>query len=406
MEMSPRERLIKAIKHEEPDCVPIDMGGLDVTTLMAGPYRRLCDHLGVDPGPIYMADIMEQCVIIDNGVHEKMGCNTNAKVIYFLPRSWYEGKAYDGTPVFLPDGFRPKTLPDGSQGVVDNEGNVDLIMPKGGYFFDAARHPLKDVDGVSDLDAFSDLIENFDRPSWADLPWDELANYTKGLRESENKFLVGTFQGHIFQAAQFLRGWGEFMLDLAMRPAFAEALMDRLAEAHMRAFERYAATVGRYVDVIEVADDLGTQDALWMSPEMYRKHVKPYHAKLYKHIKGCCDAYLLMHSDGSLYPIIPDLIEIGVDILNPIQYTAKDMGLCRLKKEFGDDFCFWGGGIDTQKILPFGTPDQVSDEVKRNIDILAPGGGFIFGPVHNITEGVPVHNIISAYQTAVEHGRY
>jgi len=174
----------------------------------------------------------------------------------------------------------------------------------------------------------------------------------------------------------------------------------------MRAFERYAATVGRYVDVIEVADDLGTQDATWMSPEMYRRHVKPYHAKLYKHIKNCCDAYLLMHSDGSLYPIIPDLIEIGVDILNPIQYTAKDMELSRLKKEFGKELCFWGGGIDTQKILPFGTPDQVSDEVKRNIDILAPGGGFIFGPVHNITEGVPVHNIISAYQTAVEHGRY
>ena len=405
MKMTGREKVLKALSHEEPDCVPIDMGGLDVSTIMAGPYKRLCEYLKIDPHPIYMADTMEQTVIINDKVSEKIGCNTNAKVVYFLPKSWYEGQAYDGTPVFLPDGFRPKILSDGSRVIMDSEGNHDLTMPEGGFFFDAARYPMKDIDSVSELDAYSDIIENFDRPSWADLPWEELAEYAKNLREKEDKFLVGTFQGHIFQASQFLRGWGEFMLDLAMRPAFAEALMDRITEAHMRAFERYADTVGRYVDVIEVADDLGMQDALWMSPETYRKHVKPYHAKLYRFIKEKCDAYLLMHSDGALYPIIPDLIEIGVDILNPIQYTAKDMELARVKKEFGDDLCFWGVGVDPQTILPFGTPKEVSDEVKRNIDIMAYGGGFIFSSNHNIIEGVPTENIIAVYQTAAEYGR-
>jgi uroporphyrinogen decarboxylase len=404
--MRGRDRILKALNHEEPDHLPIDVGGLDVDTLMVGPYRRLCEYLQVDPHPIYMPDIMEQTVIVNDLVADRLGCNTHAKVIYFLPKTWREGQAYDGTPVMLPDGFRPLELPDGSQVVVDAEGNHDMIMPKGGYFFDVARHPLQNVEKASDFDRHISHIENFDRSSWADLPWNELALYVKDLKENEDKFLVGTFQGHIFQAGQILRGWSDFMLDLAARPSFAEALMDRIAEGHMQAFAKYADTVAKHLDVIEVADDLGIQHALWMSPETYRKHVKPYHAKFYGFIKDTCDCRLLMHSDGSLYPIIPDLIEIGVDILNPIQYTAKDMELAKLKKEFGDDLSFWGAGMDTQTTLPFGTPQEIADEVRRNIDILAPGGGFIFASVHNITEGVPTENIITAYQTAVEHGKY
>lgn len=404
--MKGRDRVLKALSHEEPDYLPIDVGGLDVDTMMAGPYRRLCEYLKVDPHPIYMEDIMEQTVIINDTVADRLGCNTNAKVICFLPRSWRKGQAYDGTPVMLPDGFRPVELTDGSQVIVDADGNHDMVMPRDGFFFDVARHPLKDVEKASDFNKFTSHIENFDRSSWADLPWEELAMYVKGLKEKEEKFLVGSFRGHIFQAAQVLRGWSEFMLDLAVRPSFAEALMERITEGHMKAFEKYADTVGKHVDVIEVGDDLGMQHSLWMSPETYRKHVKPYHAKLYHFIKEKCDCRLLMHSDGSLYPIIPDLIEIGVDVLNPIQYTAKDMELVKLKKEFGDDLSFWGAGMDTQSTLPFGTPEEVADEVKRNIDILAPGGGFIFASVHNIIEGVPTENIISAYQTAAEYGKY
>jgi uroporphyrinogen decarboxylase len=159
------------------------------------------------------------------------------------------------------------------------------------------------------------------------------------------------------------------------------------------------------LDCIEMADDLGTQEMPLMSPETYRKHIKPYHAKLYRFIKDRCDLPLFMHTDGSVYQLIPDLIDIGVDILNPVQYTARDMGLAKLKKEFGNDLCFWGAGIDPQGTLPFGTPQQVADEVKRNIDILAPGGGFVFGSIHNILEGVPTENIVAAFQTAAEYGR-
>jgi uroporphyrinogen decarboxylase len=157
---------------------------------------------------------------------------------------------------------------------------------------------------------------------------------------------------------------------------------------------------------VHVEDDLGMQDGPFMSPELYRKRVKPYHNKIYSFIKSHCDAYLVLHSDGAISPFIPDLIEMGIDALNPVQFTAKGMQTDRLKREFGQDICFWGGGCDTQKVLPFGTPDQVRDEVKRRIDDLAPGGGFVFAAVHNITPGVPAENIAVMFETAREYGVY
>jgi uroporphyrinogen decarboxylase len=396
--------MLKAIKHEEPDRVPIDLGGTDISTIMVGPYRRLGERLGIDIDPIYVTDPFQQVAIVNEKIMNSLG--VDAKVINLLPKNWYEGEAYDGTPVHLPDRFRPEIQSDGSKIIRNTEGHVDLKMPKGGFFFDPVHFPLNNITHIAEIEKANELIENFDRSLWWDLAWEDLALKVKKIRENTTRLLVGSFQGHIFQAGQFLRGWDEFLIDLASNPALAEALMDRLAEAHMRAFDRYAETVGQYVDIIQVNDDLGMQDAMWISPVTYRKHIKPYHAKLYKYMKEKTNAPLFLHSDGSLYPIIPDLIEIGVDILNPVQYTAKDMELTKLKAEFGQDLCFWGAGVDTQYILPFRTPKEVEDEVKRNIEIMAPGGGFVFAAVHNITEGVPVENIIALYRTAAEYGRY
>ena len=404
MSMSHRERALRALNHEEPDRIPIDLGGSDTTGIMVGPYRRLCEHFEIDVKPIYVMDIMQQCVILNEKLTSEL--DVDIKGIYQLPKSWYEGQAYDGTKVLYPEGFRPELRSDGSQIVRDAVGNIDMLMPKDGYFFDPVLHPLEHISTIAEIGKADHLIENYDRPSWLDLQWEHLAQQAKEIRETTDKLIVGMFSGHIFQAAQIIRGWTQFMIDLISNPALAEALMDRLAEAHIRAFDRYAKTIGQYVDIIQICDDLGMQDALFMKPEMYRKHVKPYQGKLYKYIKENCNALLMMHSDGSLYPIIPDLIEIGVDILNPIQFTAKNMELSRLKREFGNDLCFWGGGVNTQSTLPFENTERVADEVRRNIDILAPGGGFVFATVHNITEGVPVENILTTYRTAAEHGRY
>jgi uroporphyrinogen decarboxylase len=182
--------------------------------------------------------------------------------------------------------------------------------------------------------------------------------------------------------------------------------MDQLAEANIRRFERYAATVGQHVHVVQFEDDLGMQDRPLLRPDLYREVVKPYHEKLFRFAKSRCDAYLLLHTDGAVSPFIPDFIDMGVDILNPVQVSAAGMDTKALKREFGRDITFWGGGCDSQHVLPFGTPQEVADEVKRRIDDLAPGGGFVFGPIHNVQAGVPPENVVAMFRTAREHGVY
>ena len=323
-----------------------------------------------------------------------------------LARKWREERAYDGTQVLYPDRFRPQAREDGSQVICDKSGQVISRMPKDGFFFDRVLHNLANIDRVDEIGLAEDEIVGFDRPSYWDAPLEEVAAEAKRIRETTDKIVTLNFIGHIFQAGQYLRGWDLFMMDLLMKPALAEAILDALSEAHIAAFGRLAAAVGPYVDVVVICDDLGMQAGPWMSPDLYRKIVKPYQAKLYRYIKSVWDGHLLLHSDGSIYSIIPDLIEIGVDILNPVQFSAKDMDLGRLKKEFGADLTFWGGGFDTQKTLPFGTPQQVEDEVKRHLEIMAPGGGFVFASVHNVTEGAPADNVITAYETAYRYGGY
>lgn len=401
MNLTSRERILKAIHHEETDRIPIDLGGTDCSTIAIGPYRNLCEHLSIDAKPYQVVDISQQVAIVDDHVADWLGADV--KAIWHFPDQWRDDRAYDGKTVQYPALFRPVTRDNGDKEVLDKNGEACLRMPSGGLYYDICSHPLMQISDTKELDAFADVFERMDRPEWYDMPLDKFEQTVKTIRNNNDRALVGCFGGHIFQAGQYLRGWSEFLLDLAGNPAMAENVMDRLVNAHIKVFDRYAETVYKNVDIIQVCDDMGMQNTTWISPDTYRKLIKPYHQRLYQHIKNKTGAPLLLHSCGSVYTFIPDFIEIGVDILNPVQYSADKMDLTVLKREFGGDICFWGGGVDTQKILPFGTPQQVSDEVKRCIDILAPGGGFVFATVHNITEGVPLENILAAFKTAKEY---
>jgi len=196
------------------------------------------------------------------------------------------------------------------------------------------------------------------------------------------------------------------MMDLAGDPEFSGVLLDRLVDANIQRLEQILPAVEGYVQVIQVGDDLGMQDGPQLSPRLYRKVIKPRHQRLYRYIKEHSSAYLFLHTCGSVYPFIPDFIEMGVDILNPVQVSAKNMDSKRLKQEFGKDIVFWGGGCDTQQVLSFGTPAEVREEVKRRIGDLAPGGGFVFNEVHNIQVGVPPENIVAMYDAVREFGAY
>jgi len=400
--MNHRERVLTALSHTEPDRVPIDFGGTVDSSIHVSTYRRLREHLGLDPGTVRVADVLQQEVLVDEDVRQATGSDTLS--IQYEPRRWRTDVATYGFAVEFPHLFRPELEADGSQVVKDATGHIQLKMPGGGFYFDLIHSPLGGAESIQEIEEHIDALDSYDRPSYLDMSFDELSQKAKTLYESTDYLLVGFFGAHIFQAAQGLRGWETFLVDLLVNPAFAEALMEKLVEVNMRRFERYAKTVGKYVQVIHVEDDLGMQDRPLVSPDLYRKRVKPYHKKLFEYIKSQCDARLLLHTDGAVSEFIPDFIEMGVDALNPVQLSAKGMDPRRLKREYGRDISFWGGGCDTQRVLPFGTPDEVRDEVRRRIDELAAGGGFVLTHVHNIQADVPPENVVAMYETVAEYG--
>jgi len=384
--------------------VPIDLGGTEVTTITTGAYRELRLHLGLGIGETRVADIQQQVAEVGEDVRKALG--VDVMFVSHEPNEWRTGSLADGSPVKFPVRFLPQLQDDGSHIVTDGLGNVVLKKAKTGDSFQPVYSPLAKATSVDDIEKHTHYIENCDTPFYLDKSYKELAKKAKTLRENTDYLLVGQFGGHILQGGLQLRGWATFMMDLLANQKFAKALMGKLVEAHIRRFERYAGTVGQYVDVVMFNEDLGTQDHPLVSPELYRKMIKPYQKELFSFAKLKCDAYLLLHSDGAIAPLIPDLIEIGVDALNPVQVSAAGMDTKELKREFGQDISFWGGGCDTQSVLPFGTPEEVADEVKRRMDDLAPGGGFVFCPVHNIQTGVPPENIVAMFKTAREQGVY
>jgi len=193
---------------------------------------------------------------------------------------------------------------------------------------------------------------------------------------------------------------------LVLEPQFAERMMDRITDIYIESCSNYLDELGKYLQVFIYYDDLCGQDGWLIRPDLYRKMIKPKQRRLVEAVKRKTDAKLFYHSCGASYDLIPDLIDIGFDIINPVQVSARGMDTLRLKRDFGRDIVFWGGGVDTQQVLPFGKPAEVVDEVKRRIDDLAPGGGFVFAAIHNIQAFVPPENIVAAFDTALDYGKY
>jgi len=402
--MNRRERVLCALNHKEPDRVPIDLGGSDASGITAIAYNDLKAYLGITGGKTRVFDPYQQIVMVEEAVLQAVRSDTRA--VMLRPRDWKPWKLPDDSDCEIPEKWNPCQREDGSQVVLNDQGEITAMRPSGGLFFDPVYAALKDCETPGDLDRHLDDIASFDLPAYLDQTFEEMAESAKEMRDQSDYLLVGgNFAAHVLASCQILRGWDVFLLDLLENSLFAEGIMDRLVEVYCERFDRYWNCLGPYLDVVVVSDDLGTQAAPILSPQLYRKRVKPYHKKLYSAIKKKSGAFLFMHSDGSIYRLIPDLIDAGVDILNPVQASAAEMSTKRLKKEFGDALVFWGGGCDTQRILPRGTRQEIRDEVKRQIDDLAPGGGFVFAQVHNILPDVPPENIMTMYEAVWEFGR-
>jgi len=402
--MTSRERVISALSHTQPDRVPIDFGGTNITGITACAYNSLKRYLGTVDGKTRVFDTYQQLGTVDESVRRRFSCD--AIGLFLEPSEWRDWTLPDGAIAEVPKNWNPVRQDDGSDIVYGPAGKPMLKRLASSYWFSPTGPLCPGLQSIADIEKYKPVIKVMDRPGYIDQTLDELAQRAKHLYENTDYVVVGAYGGHIFAASQLLRGMDNFMCDLVLDKRLASALMNTIAEAHMEEFEHYIGAVGPYVQVVQVSDDLGSQIGGQVSLETFRELVRPPMERWYKFMKRKMDAKLFLHSCGSVYQFLPDLIEMGVDILNPVQVSAKDMDTARLKKEFGNEIVFWGGGCDTQTVLPRGTPNDVREEVKRRIDDLAPGGGFVFTQVHNIQPGVPPENIAAAFEAALEFGTY
>jgi uroporphyrinogen decarboxylase len=306
--------------------------------------------------------------------------------------------------VQLPPATAPQlqTWEEGSYLACMDRWGSKMHMPKeNGFFYDWVEFPIKEP-SLAALDAFK--WPEPDPPECLA----ELRSQAEYIYRFTDYAVVGSavIGGGIFEQPARIMGMADFLMALKAEPEFSERLMEHITDLYIECCDRYLDEVGEFLHVFTYWDDLASQNRLMISADSYRRIIKPKQRRLVDAIRKKTNAKIFYHGCGAISELIPDLIDVGFDILNPVQTSARGMDPVRLKKDFGNDIVFWGGGVDTQRTLPFGTPQEVEDEVKRRIDVLAPGGGFVFATVHNIQSFVPPDNVVAAFGAALRHGQY
>jgi uroporphyrinogen decarboxylase len=382
--LSSRERVLTTLQHEQPDRVPLVIGISNATGIKMAPYRGIKKIIGVQAPDNYIYDWPELGTAeIDETTLRRLRSDVRG-VLDLEPeavRRWNRER-------------------DPHSDYVDSWGSGQTEIGEDDWF--PSVHPIPDAKTVADLDAYRGWPDMSDPTRIAHVA----AQARKLAEENEYAIMATPWLLFPFERAYAMQGMETFLLNMAMDPDFAHALMARIAVYCKQLMGRFLAELGDNVDIIKIGDDLGTQASLMISPQMYRKLLKPIHADFISYIKARTKAKVFFHSDGDVAPLIDDFIEIGVDILNPIQTSAGTMSdLPALKKRFGKNIVFCGA-IDTQHILPFGTPAEVREEVRRVISILGPGGGYMLGGVHTVMNDVPAENVLAMVDAAVEFGRY
>ncbi len=369
-----RERFLAALNLEAADRVPIDFGTTFATTITVGAYDRLKAHLGLDHETEVLSDI-NVLAAPHAAVLERFGVDTRRLSVgaFAGEQGWIDAES-----------FRDEW------GTLWRRAEGGPAMPVDGPFFHLEEPS----------------IGHLEEHEWPD---PDNPGYYRGLGErarelrAETEFaIVLSLPTMIVHQGQFMRGFADWLKDLRRHREFIDRMLAITTDMMVRHIENTFNAVGANADAVFTGDDLASQAGPMFSPEIYRELVKPYHRRIMATIKECSEAKIMYHSCGAILPLIEDLIDIGVDAINPIQVSARDMEPAKLKETFGDRVAFWGG-IDTQRLLPYGTPDEVRDETDRIVDVLGRGGGYILGSVHNIQAEVPPENIVAMFETARAH---
>ncbi len=410
--MTSRERVLAAIEHREPDRVPVDLGSTPSSGISAIAYGNLKSHLGITAGSTRVYDVVQQLAQPENVILDCFGVDAVdiGRTFNTDAASWYDMQLGDGQPAQYPEWFHPKRQPDGSFIVRLPDGTEIAQMPAGSTFFDQTCFPYLD----SYPPDFSDLDTAMGKVLWAALahsPWDHagdpefwttLRQKALALRQSTDRALMLVIGCNLFEWGTFLRRVDGFLYDLAAEPEQVEALLDELMQRHLAVLEKVCRAVGDIADICRFGDDLGTNGGPFMSPAMYRRYFKPRHTQLCAYVHRHSRMKTFLHSCGSIHALLPDLIEAGFEVINPVQTNCRDMEPERLKREFGRDICFWGGGCDTRHVLPTASPTEVKRHVRGQLEVFAPGGGFVFNTVHNILPEVPPQNIVAMFEAVDE----
>jgi len=412
--MNSKELILAAINHQTPERVPVDLSATPSTGISLVAYQHLIKHLGKTHLKSYVYDVIQETVqpemellddfhvdVLDIGRH----FNT-------APSYWREMEVIQGYPALYPHWFNTQKRPDDSiLALSPATGEAIGVMPVGATFFDQLHFPYKE--GFPDR--YDHLANDMKRSVWGGLGftpwdwadqtdfWDMLREKTIELKNNTDKALLLGIGCNLFEWGTFLRRIDRFLMDLLIAPNQVHALLDALMESHMNGLKKTCEAVGDIVDIIKFGDDLGTTNGPFFSAEIYREYFKPRHKMLCDYVKTHSSMHTMLHCCGGIYELIPDLIDAGFEILNPVQINAVNMEPEQLKKEFGQDVTFWGGGCDTSRILNRATPQEVRRHVLRNLDIFSKGGGFVFSAVHNIMPDVPPENIIAMFDAVNDY---
>jgi uroporphyrinogen decarboxylase len=411
--MTSRERVLAAIAHKEPDHVPIDQGSMRSTGIMAIAYNRLKAHLGIRQPPTFLYDLIQQLAQPDPWYLDRFHVDAVdlGRALTCPRKPW---TLPDGSAALVPAWFQPEHS-DGRLIVRDSGGIAIGAMPDGALFIDQCYWPLSHPRG---LDDYEPLPAKMNQVTWSAIPaspWDQpltsarledIGRAARCLYEATEYAISLSVGCNLFEWSQFLFGMENLYVYLASEKPRLARFLDHLTELHLENLSRILPHVRGYVQILVVGDDLGMQSGPQMSRATYRELFLPRHKRIYQYAREQSGAHIFLHCCGGVYQLIPDLIEAGVEILNPVQTTARRMEPERLKREFGRDLTFWGGGCDTQGVLAAGTPQQVREDVRRRLEIFMPGGGYVWNQVHNVMANVPPENLVAMLEAASEFGSY
>lgn len=411
--MNSRERVLHSIGHKQPDKLPLDLGATPSSGISAIGYGKLKKGLGLNEGFTRVYDVVQQVAQPEWSVIDKLGVDVIdvGRAYNTSVSDWYDVKLSDGSIAQYPKWFNPKPNNNGGYEVFQDENLKIGMMPSGATFFDQTCFPYLD----DYPDNYNSIAADMNKVIWQALPvspwdhandddfWPNMRLKCLELKNSTDKALMLGAGCNLFEWGTFLRRIDNFLMDIYCEQEKVEELLDVLLEIHMKTLENICTYVGDVVDIIRFGDDLGLDSGPFFAPEKYRNIFKPRHKMMTDYVHSNSSMKTFLHSCGSIYAIMGDLIDAGFDVINPVQTSARDMDPEILKREFGKDITFWGGGCNTRNILNRSTPQEVYEYTKRMIEIFFKDGGFVFNQEHNIMPDVPAENMIAMYKAVSEY---